>query len=110
MDEIISNRLKARAAVLKAMAHPTRLFMLEQLGKNEMSVGELTELVGLDMSTVSRHLALLKSEGIISDRKKGTRVYYYLECPCVLNFYQCVDGVLKSNSDKKLQITGQANV
>ncbi|MFC1556031.1 ArsR/SmtB family transcription factor [candidate division KSB1 bacterium] len=89
-------QLEARANILKAMAHPTRLFILEELAHGEKNVGELTGMIGADTSTVSKHLSLLKTEGIIADEKRGQSVYYSLLCPCVLNFYQCVEGVIKT--------------
>ncbi len=95
-------QLEARANILKAMAHPTRLFILEELAHGEKNVGELTGMIGADTSTVSKHLSLLKTEGIIADEKRGQSVYYSLLCPCVLNFYQCVEGVIKT------KVTAQA--
>lgn len=87
---------EARARVIKAMAHPTRLFMVEELSKGERCVCDLTEMVGADTSTVSRHLSLLKNAGIVDDDKRGTQVFYSLKVPCVLNFFTCVESVLDS--------------
>ena len=85
---------RKRAAVLKAMGHPSRLVMLEALATGERCVGELQALVGSDFSTVSRHLSVLKNAGILADRKQGAQVFYSLRVPCVLNFFGCVDAVL----------------
>ena len=63
---------EARAKVAKALAHPSRLMMLDLLGKSEMSVTEITEAVGADQSTVSKHLAILKETGLIAARKEGS--------------------------------------
>jgi len=83
-------KYKQMAAVMKALAHPTRLFILDQLNQREHHVGELTELVGIDMSTMSRHLAVLKNAGIIDCAKQNNMMIYKLLCPCVLDIYQCV--------------------
>ncbi|MFC1564659.1 ArsR/SmtB family transcription factor [candidate division KSB1 bacterium] len=104
MGRKVSAKLEARAKILKAMAHPSRLLIIEELGKHECNVSELTALVGSDISTVSKHLAILRHEGIIEDNKRGTSVYYTLKCPCVLNFYTCVDGVLKTNLESQMNI------
>jgi ArsR family transcriptional regulator len=93
---------EARAKVLKAMAHPARLFMVDQLARGERCVCELTEMVGLDQSTVSRHLSVLKNAGLVADEKRGLQVYYRLLCPCVLDFLGCVEHVLRSNADSCL--------
>jgi DNA-binding transcriptional ArsR family regulator len=61
-------------------------------------VGELTDLVGSDVSTVSKHLALLRANGIVEDRRQGTTVYYRLLTPCVCNFFACATQVLKERS------------
>ncbi|MHB1135051.1 MAG: ArsR/SmtB family transcription factor [Chloroflexota bacterium] len=84
-----------RAAVLKAMGHPSRLAIMEAIAVGEKCVGELQAIVGSDVSTVSRHLSVLKHAGIISDRKQGLQVFYSLRVPCVLNFFGCVDAVLE---------------
>lgn len=78
------------AKVLKAMAHPTRLFILDRLNEKDHCVGELQELVGIDMSTMSRHLSVLKEAGIIAGEKRNNMVIYKLLCPCVLEMYHCV--------------------
>ncbi len=91
-------RYAARASIIKAMAHPTRLFMVDELSKGERCVCELTEMVGDDISTISKHLSVLKNAGIVADEKRGTQVFYTLRVPCVLNFFSCVESVLKSNA------------
>ncbi len=87
--------LEARARVLKAMAHPSRLFILEELEKGERCVCDLTEQIGVDVSTVSKHLSVLKQAGIVRDDKRGNQVFYRLCVPCILNFFGCVESVLE---------------
>lgn len=98
MDARVLAWYQARAKVIKAMAHPTRLFIVDQLAKQEKCVYELTELVGADMSTVSKHLSVLKAAGLVRDEKRGLLVYYSLRVPCILNLFGCIEGVLKSNA------------
>ena len=88
--------LEARARVLKALAHPTRLFIVEELEKEERCVCELTAMIGADVSTVSKHLSVLKQAGIVLDDKRGNQVFYRLRVPCILNFFDCVESVLES--------------
>ncbi|MFH1688697.1 MAG: metalloregulator ArsR/SmtB family transcription factor [Candidatus Eisenbacteria bacterium] len=87
-----------RARVLKAMAHPTRLYIVDELSRGERCVHELTEMVGADMSTVSKHLSILRSAGILSDEKRGSEVYYSLRMACVMGFFDCVEAVLKGEA------------
>jgi DNA-binding transcriptional ArsR family regulator len=98
-------RFEARAAVIKAMAHPTRLFIVEELSHGERCVCELTEMIGADMSTVSRHLALLKGAGIVEDEKRGAQVFYRLRMPCILNFFECVESVIRAKAQTQLALT-----
>jgi ArsR family transcriptional regulator len=85
-----NTKYEAMAVVMKAMAHPTRLFILDMLNEREHCVCELQEQIGADMSTVSKHLAVLKNAGIIDSRKVNNQVWYRLLCPCVLDFYKCM--------------------
>jgi DNA-binding transcriptional ArsR family regulator len=85
---------EARAAIMKALAHATRLMMVEELSRGERCVCELRALAGCDLSTISKHLALLKNAGIVEDEKRGKQVYYRLRVPCVLNFFHCLDSVI----------------
>lgn len=89
---------KQQARVLKALANESRLMIIDRLNKGECSVGELTDLVGSDVSTISKHLALLRANGIVEDRRQGTTVYYRLLTPCVCNFFACATQVLKERS------------
>ncbi|MEN8207945.1 MAG: metalloregulator ArsR/SmtB family transcription factor [Candidatus Fermentibacteria bacterium] len=92
-------RFEKRAEVIKAMANASRLAIVEELSKNEKTVGALTELVDLDISTVSRHLMILRHARIVSSRKNGTRVLYRLRTPCVLSFFDCVEKVLNAEDE-----------
>jgi len=88
--------LGAMARVMKSLGHPARLRMVEELSKGERCVCVLTELVGLDMSTVSRHLAMLVNAGVLSSEKRGNQVFYKLRTPCVMKFFNCICEVLGS--------------
>ena len=71
-----------QAKIFKALGHPTRLLMVDALRDGEKCVCELQSLVGDDMSTISRHLAVLREAGIISSDKRGTNIYYKLSLGC----------------------------
>ncbi|MCC6694766.1 MAG: helix-turn-helix transcriptional regulator [Candidatus Hydrogenedentes bacterium] len=102
MDPQLQSRYQARAKVIKALAHPTRLFIVDQLADQEKCVCELTEMIGADMSTVSKHLSVLKDAGVVSDEKRGLMVFYRLRVPCILNLFGCIEGVLKANAEAQL--------
>ncbi len=104
MDQETYARYRARAKIVKALAHPTRLFIVDQVAKDEKCVGELQELIGADVSTVSKHLSVLKEAGVVSDEKRGLQVFYRLRVPCVLNLFECVEGVLRANAEAQLAV------
>jgi DNA-binding transcriptional ArsR family regulator len=88
---------EARARVAKALAHPTRLLMLDAITEGEKCVCELTALARADQSTVSKHLAILKQAGIIEDRKDGPRIYYRARIHCLKGLWDCIENVLREN-------------
>lgn len=106
MDPKIKAKYETRAQIIRAMSHPTRLFLVDELSKGERCVRELTEMVGDDMSTVSKHLSLLKNAGIVVDEKRGTQVFYSLRARCALNFFSCVESVLKTDARKRATLGG----
>jgi ArsR family transcriptional regulator len=95
---------EARANIVKALAHPSRLFIVDMLNKQSKTVGELTEMIGADTSTVSKHLSVLKNAGIVEDEKKGTTVFYSLKTPCITGFISCVEEVIESNTKTQVEI------
>ncbi len=104
-----SERLKLKADVFKAMGHPVRLGIIELISKGELCVCDIAEYVGGDMSNVSRHLSVLRQNGIVKDRKEGLKVYYRLAMPCAVDFTRCVEGVLAGRERELQAIMGGAS-
>ena len=105
MDPKNQARFEARATIIKAMAHPTRLFIVDELSRKERCVCELTEMIGADTSTVSKHLSILKSAGIVENEKRGSQIFYRLRMPCILNFFDCVETVIRSTAEAQLALS-----
>lgn len=95
MDARTLARYEVRSQVFKALAHPSRLLIVDQLTKSEMCVCELTALVGSDMSTVSKHLSVLKAAGVVEDERRGSQIWYRLRMRCVTRFFACVESELQ---------------
>jgi ArsR family transcriptional regulator, arsenate/arsenite/antimonite-responsive transcriptional repressor len=91
MTDSDMRRLDRRASLLKSLAHPSRLLIIELLEKGPRCVGELTEAIGADITTVSKHLAVLKRAGLVKDTKHGTYSEYALVCGCVSHFIECLE-------------------
>lgn len=81
---------RSGAEVFKALANGSRLLILDALRDGERCVAELTAMVGLDMSTVSNHLAVLRGVGMVRDERRGTQVFYTIGNPCVLKVFACL--------------------
>ncbi len=110
MNKKLPSQYEARARIIKAMAHPSRLFILEELYKGERSVGELAEMVGADQSTISKHLSILKTEGLVFDERQGTTILYHLKCPCILNFIGCIEEVLEIKTQEHVEMVSKCRV
>ena len=93
-----ATNLSRRAAVIKALAHPSRLLVAEALMQGELCVCDLQELVGADMSTVSKHLSLMRQAGVLVCEKRGQNIYYSLACDCLGEFLRCVDRLSPNTS------------
>ena len=96
--------LQAKARVFKALGHPTRLYIVEKLSKGECCVCAFADAISADLSTVSKHLSVLKQAGIVEDEKRGLQVFYHLKIPCVLNFMECVEDAIKSSVDAQVEM------
>ncbi len=104
MKSLVKTQHEARAKIIKAMAHPSRLFIIEELDREERCVNELTNMIGADASTVSKHLSVLKNAGLVVDEKRGNSIFYSLRCPCIMEFIGCVEDVLSSNAKEHIEI------
>jgi len=88
--------------MIKALANPTRLLIVDLLATGEKNVSELIELTGEEQSNVSKCLAVLKSNGIVKDRKDGMNVYYSLKICCMGEFFTCMNKMLEENPENQL--------
>jgi DNA-binding transcriptional ArsR family regulator len=93
----IPDHYRHQAQVLKSLAHPTRLFIVDLLAKGPICVCDITARVGADTSTVSKHLSVMMAAGIVANEKKGLQVHYHLKTPCVTKFFSCARSVMKAN-------------
>lgn len=104
MEETDRLRAESRAAVLKAMAHPTRIYIVDLVHREgPHCVCELTERIGADTSTVSRHLSVLKNAGVLQDRKEGTTVYYSMACDCIGHFMDGLENILVARHAREVE-------
>ena len=96
--ELFDEVLQERAILFKALAHPARLLIVDELAKQTLCVCDIRERVGSDLSTVSKHLSVLRNAGIVEDEKRGSQVFYSLRCTCVTAFFTCAEKVLETTA------------
>ncbi|HEU0138721.1 MAG: winged helix-turn-helix domain-containing protein [Bryobacteraceae bacterium] len=73
-----------KAEIFQALAHPTRIALVESLRQGETSAGQLIEQLGLEQANASQHLAVLRSKQIVTRRKEGNQVFYSLRDPALI--------------------------
>ncbi len=70
-----------KAEVFQALAHPTRVAIVEYLQQGELSVGQLCEKIEIEQANASQHLAILRNKHIVQTRKAGNQIFYRLRDP-----------------------------
>ena len=99
MNQSIVKQYQSEAEIFKALAHPIRLFIIHELQIKKLCVTELTNKMDIDISTMSRHLGVLKKHQIIVGEKVNNNVFYTLNIPCVLDFMICANNVINNNKN-----------
>jgi DNA-binding transcriptional ArsR family regulator len=91
IQEIDADRLETAANMLKAIAHPIRIAILKHLeGGKKLTVTEIHELLGIEQSTTSHHLGILKDKGVLCSRREGKNTYYYLKHDILSQIVDCL--------------------
>lgn len=93
--------LTEQAKIFKALGHPSRLKMAQALIGGELCVSKLQELVGADISTISKHLTVLKEAGVVADQKRGTTVFYRLTLGSLAGFLTCTGDAVRERAGRK---------
>ncbi len=102
MNEEQRRLIEAKTVVIKALAHPTRLYIVEELSQGEKCVCEFVDAVKADFSTVSKHLLVLKNAGLVEDEKRGQQVFYRLRMRCIPSFIACIGVAATADAKMKL--------
>lgn len=93
-----------QAQIAQAIGHPIRLEIIDFLKDGEQCVCDIAEQIGAERSNVSRHLSIMVAVGVLEHRKEGLKVIYKLKCPCILDFFSCISGVLKQRAKDDSEI------
>jgi DNA-binding transcriptional ArsR family regulator len=83
--------LERASNMLKAIAHPIRISIVNCLeNKQNKTVTEIHNLLGIEQSTASHHLGILKDKGVLSSRREGKNTYYYLKNDKLTTILECI--------------------
>ena len=92
IKELDAGRLEVAASMLKAIAHPMRIAILKHLeGGKRLTVTEIHELLGIEQSTTSHHLGILKDKGVLCSKREGKNTFYYLKHEILSQIVDCVN-------------------
>jgi ArsR family transcriptional regulator len=92
------------AGVFQALAHPTRIAIVEQLCIGEFSVGQLCDKLGIEQANASQHLAVLRSKHLVETRKKGNQVLYHLRDPVLANILESLRKYFYAHLNEALEL------
>lgn len=93
-EELDIDRVEKIAFVLKTVAHPMRVGIIDLLSQNEkMSVNDITAYLGLEQSLTSHHLANLKMKGVLGSKREGKNIFYFLKMKEVIEIVRILENV-----------------
>jgi len=96
-----------KADIFQALAHPTRIAILEMLGQGELSAGELIERLGMEQANVSQHLAVLRSRRLVVNRKAKNQVFYSVRDPLMLEVLALMKRYFQLHLNEALEMLGE---
>ena len=92
VNELDANRLDTAANMLKAIAHPMRIAILKHLERGKrLTVTEIHELLGIEQSTTSHHLGILRDKGVLCSKREGKNTFYYLKYEILSQIVDCLE-------------------
>ena len=91
INKLNPDNLERAAGILKAIAHPVRISIIGCLQSgNKRSVTEIHNLIGIEQSTASHHLGILKDKGVLSSRREGKNTFYFIRNEHILPLLSCI--------------------
>jgi len=104
----MQNMLRSyKASIFQALAHPTRIAILEILRNGELSAGAMQERLGIEQANLSQHLAVLRSRQIVLNRKEGNQVFYSLKNPVLIEVLDIMRRYFQANLAEAAAMLGE---
>jgi DNA-binding transcriptional ArsR family regulator len=107
---MLNSMRQFKAGVFQALAHPTRIAIVEQLCQGELSVGQLCEKVGIEQANASQHLAILRSKYLVESRKEGNQNFYRLRDPLLGEVLDTLKRYFFAHMDEALAVLREEGV
>jgi len=104
LEIIMNSKHDLRARFLKALAHPARVYIVERICQADICVCKLAEEIGSDITTVSKHLAILKQAGIVRVEKRGTQIFPKLKMAGIDRLLSLIDDAICTNIQEIRQV------
>ena len=96
-----------KADIFQALAHPTRIAIMELLETGELSAGELMEKLGIEQANVSQHLAVLRAKQLVVNRKAGNQVFYSVRDPIILKVLALMRRYFYTHLQEAMDLLGE---
>ncbi len=93
-----------KADIFQALAHPTRIAILELLSTGELSAGVLIEKLGMEQASVSQHLAVLRTKQLVVNRKAGNQVFYSIRDPLIVEVLNLMRAYFHAHLKESLEM------
>lgn len=105
-NRLTYDEARARARVLKALGHPVRLMVVDALAAGDVSLSDLYPMFRVRQPTLSRHVAVLKQAGLLTERRAGSRVILHLASPPILRAFDLAREVVRSDHLRRARGAG----
>lgn len=96
-----------KADIFQALAHPTRIAIIELLTEGELSAGELIEKLGMEQANVSQHLAVLRAKQLVVNRKSGNQVFYSVRDPIIIKVLELMRRYFYTHLQEAMDLLGE---
>jgi len=96
-----------KADIFQALAHPTRIAIMELLTEGELSAGELIEKLGMEQANVSQHLAVLRAKQLVVNRKSGNQVFYSVRDPIIIKVLELMRRYFYTHLQEAMDLLGE---
>ena len=104
---MLESMRRFKAGVFQALAHPTRIAIVEYLHQGELSVSQLCAKVGVEQANASQHLAILRNKHVVQARKAGNQTFYSLRDPAFAKVLEALRAYFLAHITEMLQLLRQ---